>query len=477
MMFMVCIAGPHSRDCRGRGLQETRKKREAKKGNLSGRESLSRQMAHLHDDNDADGSLGVAASHGDLVVHTPGPAAIVMASSWKERTPHHPHRSHYQYTRGCGPNYEDLASALRAAYPGAATAHLFCSGTAALAGLMAAVAVPRPDDGPATRAVVLCADEVYGGTTQLFRHMETTTQGFAAVSIDCCCAGAVPIDQALVEAQRRSHASDSVRLIHVETCSNPSGFVVDLDALAAARDLHMPGVPIAVDNSWMSVVFNPLAHGADAIVESLTKHVADGRVILGAIVCADTEAGRRVSEAVGAHAAATGQHVSPFDTWLAAFSIGAARHRVARAVATCTAVARHLDAHPAVHRVLHQSLESHPSAATVRRLFGVSDGAAKGSPLLLFHVPLTSAEATAMIDGSDIVHYARSYGKAWPLFDPRPIEGQSDDRDRPRSQCRGSWGSWVRFAAGHEMDAETTIAELDRLLRVHVPADRHRSLA
>ncbi|AGO81965.2 Cystathionine gamma-lyase [Pandoravirus dulcis] len=451
-------------------------KRGREKGNTQGRHTEAASMAHPH----SNGGVGSApVPRGDLLVHTPGPAAIVMASSWKERTPHHPDRSHYQYTRGSGPNCDNLASALRTSYPGAAAVHLFCSGTAALAGLMAAVAVGDRDDVLAIRAVVLCADEIYGGTSHLLRHMEATTKNFATLPLALCCADAVPVERALVEAQRQLRAGDSVRLIHLDTCSNPSGFVVDLDALAAARDLHLPGVPIAVDNSWMSVLFNPLAHGADVIVESLTKHVADGRVILGAVLCADTDVGRRIGDAVGAHAAATGQHVSPFDAWLATCTVGAARHRVARAVATCTAVARHLDAHPAVHRVLHQSLESHPSAVVARRLFGVSDvdGATRGSPLLLFHVPLTIAEATAMIDGSDLVHHARSYGKAWPLFNPRPVEGRSDDRDRPEGAHRSALGSWVRFAAGHEVDAETTIAEMDRLLRVHVPADRHRPRA
>lgn len=146
-------------------------------------------MAHLH----SNGGVGSApVPRGDLLVHTPGPAAIVMASSWKERTPHHPDRSHYQYTRGGGPNCDDLASALRTSYPGAAAVHLFCSGTAALAGLMAAVAVGDRDDVLATRAVVLCANEVYGGTTHLLRHMEATTKDLPPCLSPCAARMACP---------------------------------------------------------------------------------------------------------------------------------------------------------------------------------------------------------------------------------------------------------------------------------------------
>ncbi|MDA8330130.1 MAG: O-acetylhomoserine aminocarboxypropyltransferase/cysteine synthase [Candidatus Dormibacteraeota bacterium] len=72
--------------------------------------------------------------------------------------------------------------------------------------------------------------------------------------------------------------------IFCESIGNPAGNIVDLEALANLAHAH--GVPLVVDNTVATpLLLKPFAHGADVVVESLTKWVGGhGTTLGGAIV-------------------------------------------------------------------------------------------------------------------------------------------------------------------------------------------------
>jgi O-acetylhomoserine (thiol)-lyase len=77
---------------------------------------------------------------------------------------------------------------------------------------------------------------------------------------------------------------DKTRAVFCESVGNPAGNICDLEGLA--RVAHDHGIPLIVDNTVASpVLLRPIEHGADIVVNSLTKFLGGhGTTLGGAIV-------------------------------------------------------------------------------------------------------------------------------------------------------------------------------------------------
>ncbi len=113
---------------------------------------------------------------------------------------------------------------------------------------------------------------LYGGTVTLFRNT-LKRFGIEARLVDSS-------DPAAVKAA----IDGKTRLVYCESIGNPRGNVDDFAALAKVA--HDAGLPLVVDNTVSPPpLFNPLAHGADIAVYSLTKMIGGhGTSIGGAVV-------------------------------------------------------------------------------------------------------------------------------------------------------------------------------------------------
>lgn len=130
-------------------------------------------------------------------------------------------------------------------------------------------------------AIVTIADQgsnivtvpmLYGGTYTLFKHM------LPSLGIDCRMAkdDSAEAIEALID--------ENTRAVFCESIGNPSGNIVDLEALAAVAHKH--GVPLIVDNTVASpCIIKPIEHGADIVIHSLTKYIGGhGNSVGGVIV-------------------------------------------------------------------------------------------------------------------------------------------------------------------------------------------------
>lgn len=69
------------------------------------------------------------------------------------------------------------------------------------------------------------------------------------------------------------------KLVWIETPSNPTLGLVDIQKIAKVA--HANGVKVVVDNTFMSpYVQNPLDHGADIALHSVTKYINGHSVYL-----------------------------------------------------------------------------------------------------------------------------------------------------------------------------------------------------
>ncbi|MFZ4552042.1 MAG: O-acetylhomoserine aminocarboxypropyltransferase/cysteine synthase family protein [Aquabacterium sp.] len=204
---------------------------------------------------------------------------------------------------------------------------------------------------------------------------------------------------------------ERTKAIYVESLGNPAGNVTDIAKIAEIA--HRNGVPLIVDNTVPSpYLCRPIEHGADIVVQSLTKYMGGhGNSLGGAIIdsgkfpWAEHKArfkrlnepdpsyhGVVYTEALGAAAYIgrarvvplrnTGAAISPFNSFLILQGIETLGLRMDRISSNTLKVAEFLKAHPNVKWVNYAGLPDHPDHALVQKYLS---GQASG--LLTFGVP------------------------------------------------------------------------------------------
>jgi methionine-gamma-lyase len=165
------------------------------------------------------------------------------------------------YSRFNGPNQEILEDRL-SIWEDAEDALTFSSGMSAIATLL--MTFVQPGD------VIVHSGPLYAATETLIGRI----LGKFGVSWLDFPAGATQGEIAAV--MERAKAQGRVSLIYLESPANPTNALVDVEAVAAARDElfgQEERPPIAIDNTFLGPLWQqPLQHGADLTVYSLTKY-------------------------------------------------------------------------------------------------------------------------------------------------------------------------------------------------------------
>ncbi len=157
--------------------------------------------------------------------------------------------------------------------------------------------------------------------------------------------------------------STPARLVFLETPGNPTLELVDLEAVCALA--HKAGALVVVDNVFATPLLQkPMQLGADIVVYSATKHIDGQGRCLGGVILSSAQLKK---EKIQPWCKNTGPALSPFNAWVLLKGLETLELRLARHVATTDALARWLEAHPKVTKVLHPGLESHPQHALARR--------------------------------------------------------------------------------------------------------------
>ncbi len=149
------------------------------------------------------------------------------------------------------------------------------------------------------------------------------------------------------------------KLLFVETPSNPLMEVADIPALAAIAHEH--GAALAVDNCFLTPVLQqPLKLGADYVIHSATKYLdGQGRCLGGAIVGSAATVGKDVFGFMRT----AGPCMSPFNAWVFLKGLETLSVRMRAHEAAAVQLAAWLSQQPAVSKVHHTSLPSHPGHA------------------------------------------------------------------------------------------------------------------
>ena len=235
---------------------------------------------------------------------------------------------------------------------------------------------------------------------------------------------------------------DNTRLVYVESPGSPTFEVQDIPAIAAVA--HARGAAVIHDNAWATGVFyRSFDHGADIVVQPCTKYPAGhSDVIIGAVV-----ANEKWWPAVRDASRDYGQMASPDDIFLALRGMRTLEARLRQHEKSGLHVARWLERHAAVERVLHPGLESDPGHALWKRDYLGCTG--------LFGValkPCSDRALAAFVDSLELFALGYSWGGFESLVVPQNIQ-----KSRSVRPWRG--GPLIRLHVGLE-DPDDLCADL-----------------
>jgi cystathionine gamma-synthase len=330
----------------------------------------------------------------------------------------------YDYSRVANPTRTALETAL-ASLEGAEHGLAYSSGLGATTTIMHLV-----DPG---ERVVLIAD-VYGGVYRMTSQVyEPKGYKFTYVPAD-------EFDDNLA-----SYLGDDVRLVWVETPSNPLLNVVDIRRAAEAA--HKAGALLAVDNTFATPYLQqPLELGADLVVHSTTKYLGGHSDVIGGFIATNDAA---LAERLRFLQKSLGAVPGPFDCWLVLRGIKTLAVRMRQHCENARHIAEFLNGHAGVERVLYPGLPGHPGhevARTQMRDFGG----------MISFLAESEEEAVAFCARTKLFQLAESLGGVESLIEHPARMTHASTADAPFAAPR----NLVRLSVGIE-SVDDLVADLE----------------
>ncbi|WP_295640046.1 cystathionine gamma-synthase family protein [Novosphingobium sp.] len=352
------------------------------------------------------------------------------------------------YSRFNGPNQEILEDRL-AVWDGAEDSLVFSSGMSAIATLLLAFC----SEGD----VILHSGPLYAATEGFIAK---TLSRFGVGYVDFP-AGAEPaeIENALERAQVLARAQGGkVAMIYLESPANPTNALVDIEAVATARNAMFDGresvPPISIDNTFLGPLWqHPLEHGADIVVYSLTKYVGGH----SDLVAGGLSGAKRWMDPVRMLRNTMGTICDPNTAWMLLRSLETVELRMTRAGENAAKVCTFLKDHAKVEGLgyLGMIADARQQDIYARHCKGA------GSTFSLF-IKGGEAESFAFLDALRIAKLAVSLGGTETLAS-HPAAMTHLSVPAARKAALGITDNLVRVSIGIE-DADDLIADFDQAL-------------
>jgi methionine-gamma-lyase len=245
------------------------------------------------------------------------------------------------------------------------------------------------------------------------------------------------------------------KAVFFETPANPNLRVIDIAAIAALA--RAAGALTIVDNTFATPVLQrPLEHGADLVVHSATKFLGGHGDLLAGAVLGRPETIKQIR--LHGLRYLTGATLSPLAAFLILRGLKTLELRVDRHCRSALAVARLLEAHPAVASVSYPGLESFPQRAVAQKQM------AAGGGLVAFELAGGMAAGLRMMNALRLVQRAVSLGDAESLIQ-HPASMTHAAYSPQERALHGISDGLVRMSVGLET-TEDILADLGQALDI-----------
>jgi cystathionine gamma-synthase len=314
---------------------------------------------------------------------------------------------------------------------GAESATSFATGMAAISNTLYTLLAPGDR--------VVTVKDTYGGTNRVFLDW------LPRIGVDVAMCDTHD-EEAILAA-----IDEGLALLYLETPTNPTCKILDIAKLA--QRAKAKGATVVVDNTFATPINqSPLTLGADLVVHSATKYLGGHADALGGALCGRADLVRRVF----GYREINGATLHPEAAYLLIRGMKTLELRIERQNASAARIAAFLDAHPAVERVFHPSLASHPGhdvAARQMRGFG---------GMLSFQLVGGFESVRAFLPKLRFAHRAANLGAVETVVAP-PRTGSHVELTEAERAAMGIPEALVRYSTGIE-DVADLEADLEAAL-------------
>lgn len=335
------------------------------------------------------------------------------------------------YSRNTNPTVAVFEEKLRL-LEGAQAAVSFASGMAAISDTL--FTLLRPGDR------IISIKDSYGGTTRIFQEF---LPGFN-IDVHLCDTS----DHAQIEAE----IATGCKILYLETPTNPTVKILDIERLAGAA--HRAGALVVVDNTFATPINqNPLSLGADLVVHSASKFLGGHADALGGVLCGTAE----LVEAVYRFREITGAALSADSAYCLLRGMKTLALRVERQNSNAMSIAQHLEKHAAVERVFYPGLPDHTHHDIARRQMRGYGG------VLSFLVKGGFESVCEFLPRLRMAHRAANLGSVETIVGPPATTSHVECTAEERARM-GIPEGLVRYSTGIE-NVDDLKADLDQALK------------
>jgi cystathionine gamma-lyase len=290
---------------------------------------------------------------------------------------------------------------------------------------------------------IVAGDDLYGGSFRLFSGVRERSANLR-------------FSYAQLEnpGEMRAAMTPETRMVWVETPTNPMLKTVDIELAAAIAHEH--GALLVVDNTFATPMLQrPLELGADIVMHSATKYLNGHSDMIGgvAVVRDDEDLAERLWYLLNS----TGAIQGPFDSFLALRGLKTLALRMKAHCENALTIARWLQQHPQVEKVIYPGLSDHPQhELAMRQMNG------QGGGIVSMDIKGGLEAARRMLERCELFALAESLGGVESLINHPAIMTHASV-PLERRESLGISDTLIRLSVGVE-DVDDLIAELEYAL-------------
>lgn len=278
-------------------------------------------------------------------------------------------------------------------------------------------------------AKIVSSDTIYGETMEVFDDI-LKIYGVETIYEDFTNLDAV-----------RKAVTDETTIVYTETVSNPMITVADIEEIA--KIAHEHNALLIVDNTFVTAVgYRPLEHGADLVVNSLTKF-ANGH---SDAVCGSVTGSSKLIKQIYHFQILLGTTADPATSWLVQRGMRTMSLRVERQMENAARLAEFFQNSPYVKKVMHPSLEEHPQHELALKMFGSGE---KCTGMLSIYLPEDIDKLQEFMRRLKLVHYAMTLG-GFRTTMAHPVSSSHYDMPKEEREKIGITDGLLRISVGIE---------------------------